>query len=203
MFYHPDPEVCCEVARACYAGGLRVIEFTNRGPGAHEAFQALRAFANRELPGMVLGVGSIVDAGTTSLFLQLGADFIVSPILNPDMARVCNRRKVLWSPGCSTLSEISQAEELGAELVKIFPGDILGPTFVKAIKGPCPWTSIIVTGGVSPTRESLQAWFSAGVTCAGMGSKLITPELLKARDYDGLREQVRELVAIVAELRGR
>ncbi|MEM7655567.1 MAG: bifunctional 4-hydroxy-2-oxoglutarate aldolase/2-dehydro-3-deoxy-phosphogluconate aldolase [Bacteroidota bacterium] len=203
IFYHPDLEVCKQVLKACYDGGLRVMEFTNRGDFAHEVFGQLNQYAARELPGMILGVGSIVEPGTTSLFLQLGANFIVSPVLNPEMAKVCNRRKVLWSPGCGSLSEISQAEELGAEIVKIFPASqVGGPGFIKAVKGPCPWTSIMPTGGVSPTKENLTTWFEAGATCVGMGSKLIRKDLIEAGDFAGLQAMVADTVALVKEIRG-
>lgn len=203
VFYHPDLHTCQQVLKACYDGGLRVMEFTNRGDFAHEVFGQLNQYAAREMPDMILGVGSIVEAGTTSLFLQLGANFIVSPVLNPEMAKVCNRRKVLWSPGCGSLSEISYAEELGAEIVKIFPASqVGGPGFIKAVKGPCPWTSIMPTGGVSPTRENLTTWFEAGATCVGMGSKLISKELIKQGDFAALAEQITEIVALVKEIRG-
>jgi 2-dehydro-3-deoxyphosphogluconate aldolase/(4S)-4-hydroxy-2-oxoglutarate aldolase len=146
---------------------------------------------------MIMGVGSVVDAGTASLYIQLGANFIVSPILNPDMAKACNRRKILWSPGCGTLSEINQAEELGAELVKIFPGSSVGgPDFVKAIKGPCPWTSIMPTGGVEPTVENLKEWFEAGVTCVGIGSNLITKEIVQKKEWETLAKRVAGAVKI-------
>jgi 2-dehydro-3-deoxyphosphogluconate aldolase/(4S)-4-hydroxy-2-oxoglutarate aldolase len=148
---------------------------------------------------MKLGVGSVTDAGTTALYLQLGADFVVTPVFREDVARVCNRRKVLWAPGCGTLTEIAQAEELGAEVVKVFPGGVLGPSFVKAIKGPCPWTSLMPTGGVSP--DNLREWFEAGVTCVGMGSKLITKDLVAAGDFKGLADKVRETLATIAEIR--
>jgi 2-dehydro-3-deoxyphosphogluconate aldolase / (4S)-4-hydroxy-2-oxoglutarate aldolase len=198
VFYHKDPETCRNVLKACFDGGIKVFEFTNRGDYAHEIFSELNKWAEKEVPGLVMGVGSVVDAGTASLYIQLGANFIVSPILNAEMAKVCNRRKILWSPGCGSLSEISYAEELGAEIVKIFPGSSIGgPGFVKAIKGPCPWTSIMPTGGVEPTTESLKAWFEAGITCAGMGSNLITKDILQNKDWKGLSDKVAETVKIV------
>ena len=173
LFYHPDAEVARQVVKACYDGGARLLEFTARGDFAHEVFGELVKYAIAELPGMILGVGSVTDAAAASRFMSLGANFIVTPVLREDIAIVCNRRKVLWSPGCGSLTEIARAEELGCEIVKLFPGGIYGPGFVKAIKGPQPWTSIMPTGGVSPTKESLSSWFDAGVTCVGMGSKLI------------------------------
>ena len=171
VFFHKDIEVAKNVLKACYDGGVRVFEFTNRGDYAHEVFGELNKYAEQALPEMILGVGSIVDAGTTSLYIQLGSNFIVSPILSADMAKVCNRRKISWSPGCGSLSEISYAEELGADIVKIFPAtQVGGPAFVKGVKAPSPWISIMPTGGVSPTEENLSAWFDAGVACVGMGS---------------------------------
>jgi len=201
LFYHPDLEVCKKVLSACYRGGARLLEFTNRGDFAHEVFGALNKFALQELPGMVLGVGSVTDAGTASIYMQLGANFIVTPVLREDIAIVCNRKKVLWSPGCGTLTEICRAEELGCEIVKLFPGGIYGPDFVKAIKGPQPWTSIMPTGGVSPTEENLKAWFDAGVICVGMGSKLISKEIIQQRDYQLLEENTRAALSIIQSLK--
>lgn len=202
LFYHADIDICKNLLKACYDGGIRALEFTNRGDFAHEVFGELNKYAAKELPEMILGIGSVLDAGTASLFIQLGANFVVSPVLNPDMAKVCNRRKILWAPGCGSLSEISYAEELGAEIVKIFPGaEVGGPGFVKAVKGPCPWSSIMPTGGVSPTREGLKEWFDAGVTCVGMGSQLISADVIKNRDYAGLTEKVKNALALVKEVR--
>ena len=179
VFYHADTELCKEVLKASYAAGIRVFEFTNRGDFAHEVFGTLNRWAATELPELMLGVGSVVDAPTAALYIQLGAAFVVSPLLNEEMAPVCNRRKILWAPGCGSLSEIGRAEELGAEIVKIFPGSSVGgPEFVKAVKGPCPWSSIMPTGGVEPTEESLRAWFKAGVTCVGMGSNLFPKDVI-------------------------
>ena len=142
-------DTCKKVLKACYDGGIRVFEFVNRGDFAHEIFSELNKYALKELPGMILGAGSIVEAATTALYIQAGANFIVSPLLNEEMAKTCNRRGVAWSPGCGTISEISKAQELGAEIVKLFPAaEIGGPSFVKAVKGPMPWTNIMPTGGV-------------------------------------------------------
>ena len=173
LFYHPDLETSKKVVAACYKGGARLLEFTARGDFAHEVFGELVKYVTNQLPGMILGVGSVTDAAAASRFMSLGANFIVTPVLREDIAIVCNRRKVLWSPGCGTLTEIARAEELGCEIVKLFPGDVYGPEFVKAVKGPQPWTSIMPTGGVSPNEKSIGAWFKAGVTCVGMGSQLI------------------------------
>lgn len=191
IFYHKDTEVCRNVIKSCFEGGMKVFEFTNRGDYAHELFSDLNKWAEKEVPGLIIGVGSVVDAGTASLYIQLGANFVVSPLLNPEMARVCNRRKVLWIPGCGSMSEISYAEELGAETVKMFPGlSVGGPDFIKAVKGPCPWSSIMPTGGVEPTVDNLRDWFEAGATCVGIGSNLITKEFIQKKDWEGLTKRI-------------
>jgi 2-dehydro-3-deoxyphosphogluconate aldolase/(4S)-4-hydroxy-2-oxoglutarate aldolase len=201
LFYHSDIEVCKKVISACYHGGARLLEFTNRGDFAHEIFGELNKYAISELPDMAMGVGSVTDAGTASLYMQLGADFVVTPVLREDIAIVCNRRKVFWSPGCGSLAEIARAEELGCEIVKLFPGGTYGPDFVKAIKGPCPWTDIMPTGGVEPTNESLKLWFDAGVSCVGMGSKLISKEVLVSGKFEEVELKVKESLAIISGLR--
>lgn len=201
LFYHSDIEVSKRVLKACYDGGARLLEFTNRGDFAHQVFSELVKYAIKELPGMIVGVGSVTDAATTGLYLQLGANFVVTPVLREDVGLICNRRKVLWSPGCGTLSEIARAEELGAEIIKVFPGSQLGPGFVKAIKGPCPWTSIMPTGGVSADEENLKAWFKAGVSCVGMGSKLVRKDFINSEDYTGLQEHVREVLERIQSIR--
>lgn len=202
LFYHADVEVAKQVLTACYTGGARLLEFTNRGDFAHEVFGELNKFCLKELPGMMLGVGSVTDAGTASLYLQLGANFVVTPVLREDIAIVCNRKKVLWSPGCGSLTEIARAEELGCEIVKLFPGDTYGPGFVKAVKGPQPWTSIMPTGGVSPDEQNLRGWFGAGVTCVGMGSNLISGELIKEGNFEKLAEKCREVLALIQRIKG-
>jgi len=203
VFYHPDLEVAKKVAAAVAEGGCPLLEFTNRGDHAWEVFSELERFCAREVPNMILGVGSVVDPGTASLYINCGANFVVGPLLNADVARACNRRKVPYSPGCGSASEISQAEELGCEIVKVFPGsEVGGPSFVKAVKGPCPWVSIMPTGGVDSTEASLKAWFDAGVTCVGMGSNLVSKDLLKAGDYAGIASKVRATLEIVRKVRG-
>ncbi|MCJ7465768.1 MAG: bifunctional 4-hydroxy-2-oxoglutarate aldolase/2-dehydro-3-deoxy-phosphogluconate aldolase [Maribacter sp.] len=197
LFFHPDVELGEKVLKACYDGGARLMEFTARGDFAHEIFGKLNRYALTNLPGMIMGVGSITDAAAASLYMQLGANFVVTPVLREDIALVCNRRKVLWSPGCGSLTEIARAEELGCEIVKLFPGDLFGPNFVKAIKGPCPWTSIMPTGGVSPTEENLKSWFDAGVTCVGMGSQLISKEILAKKDFTLLKNKVQDALDII------
>ncbi len=202
LYYTNDLNIARSVVSACYKGGLRIFEFTNRGDFAHEIFGELVKWAENEMPGLILGVGSVVDAGTCSLYIQSGASFIVSPLLNEEMARVCNRRKVLWMPGCSTLSEISRADELGAEVVKIYPAPLLGgPGFIKTIKGPCPWVQVMPSGGVEPTEENLKAWFDAGAFCVGMGSRLITQKIIEEGAFDALEKKVGEVVSMVQKVR--
>ena len=202
LFFHKDQDICRSAIKACYEGGSRVFEFTNRGDFAHEVFSELNKWAEKEIPDMIMGVGSIVDAGTASLYIQLGANFIVSPILNPDVAKVCNRRKILWMPGCGSASEISCAEELGAEIIKVFPGkSVGGPDFIKNMKGPCPWTSLMPTGGVEPTRDNLKAWFDAGAICVGMGSNLITKEIVQKKDWKLLSSNMAEALKIAGEVK--
>ncbi|MGB5190693.1 bifunctional 4-hydroxy-2-oxoglutarate aldolase/2-dehydro-3-deoxy-phosphogluconate aldolase [Robiginitalea sp.] len=198
LFYHPDIAVGIKVLNACYKGGARLLEFTARGDFAYEVFAEMNRYALKELPGMILGVGSITDAAAASLFLQMGANFIVTPSLREDIALVCNRRKVLWSPGCGSLTEINRAEELGCEIIKLFPGETYGPGFVKAVKGPQPWTSIMPTGGVSTDEDNLKAWFEAGVTCVGMGSKLISKEIIQKEDFATLEVQVKKTLSVIA-----
>ncbi len=184
LFYHKDISIIKKVIKACYDGGARIFEFTNRGDHAHETFSELVKWVGKELPGMILGIGSIVEAGTASLFIQNGANFIVSPILNPDMAKVCNRRKIPWIPGCGTLSEINYAEELGAEVVKIFPASqIGGPSFIKGVKAPCPWTNIMASGGVTTEESNIRQWFDAGAYCVGIGSNLMIKDENGNFDY--------------------
>jgi 2-dehydro-3-deoxyphosphogluconate aldolase/(4S)-4-hydroxy-2-oxoglutarate aldolase len=197
VFYHKDLTTCKNVLKACYNGGIRVFEFTNRGDFAHEVFRDLNKYAAQELPGMIMGAGSVVEAGTASLFIQLGAAFIVSPVLNEDLARVCNRRKILWSPGCGSVSEISRAEELGAEIIKIFPASqVGGPKFIEAVKGPMPWTHIMPTGGVDTSEENLKSWFQAGAACVGMGSQLFVKSWIESGDFGQITDTCKKVLEI-------
>lgn len=199
VFYHGDP-VVVQQAR-CYAGGARLFEFTNRGDHAAFVFQEVSRWAAAQLPDLMLGAGSIVDAPTAALYVAAGAAFVVGPNLNPEVARFCNRRKIAYCPGCATASEIAQAEEMGVEIVKIFPGETVGgPAFVKAILAPCPWTRIMPTGGVEPTAESIDAWFKAGVAAVGIGSKLISQQAVKEGDWEGDWDGVSRIVAATLAL---
>ena len=186
LFYHDELETAVEIVSACARGGARVIEFTNRGESAHPVFVELVKRFTRANPEVILGVGSIIDAPTAALYLAAGANFIVGPSLNPEISRLCNRRKVLYIPGCATESEISAAEELGAEICKLFPADVLGPKFIKAVMAPCPWHRLMPTGGVDPTQVSISEWIRAGAAALGMGSKLITAQAVRDKDFDGI-----------------
>ena len=200
VFYNKDPETTIHIVEACGRGGARCVEFTNRGDLAHHVFtEAVRHVMANKLD-VIMGVGSIADAPTAALYIANGANFVVGPLLND--ARLCNRRKIAYSPGCGSVTEIGQAEELGVEIVKVFPGsEVGGPAFVKSVLGPCPWTRIMPTGGVDATRESLESWVKAGVAAVGAGSKLITKELVEAKDWDGLAEKVAQSVQWIKEIR--
>jgi len=202
VFYHKDAEVCKNVVKACYDGGIRVFEFTNRGDFAHEVFNEINKWAIKACPEMIMGVGSVIDQGTASLYIQLGTNFIVSPLIDEDMAKVCNRRKIAWSPGCGSVTEINRAHELGAEVVKIFPGSSVGgPDFVSGVKGPTPWASIMPTGGVSPDEANLKGWFKAGVHCVGMGSQLFPKEMIESGNYQAITDKCSEALAIIQKLK--
>lgn len=201
LFSNNDLDICKNVLKASYKAGIRAFELTNRGDFAHELFAELVKFARQDYPDLVLGVGTIIDPATAALYLQLGANFIVSPSFNPEVAKVCNLRKVAYLPGCATLTEISNAEAWGVEIVKLFPGDSLGPSFVKALKAPMPWTTVLVTGGVEPTAESLKAWFGAGADAVGIGSRLLTPEILKNQDWGALEKRMSEALRLIEQLK--
>jgi len=201
LFYHSDIEISKKIVKACYDGGARLLEFTARGDFAHEIFSELSKYCNAALPEMILGVGSVTDAASASMYMSMGANFIVTPVFREDIAIVCNRRKVLWSPGCGSLTEICRAEELGCEIVKLFPGGIYGPGMIQAIKGPQPWTKVMPTGGVSTDPDNLKAWFAAGATCVGMGSKLISKTIIANKDYAGLEKNTRAAIDLIKTLK--
>lgn len=201
VFYHKDSATACAVVKACYEGGIRAFEFTNRGDFAHEVFEQVVKFAATECPEMAIGVGSVVEPATAALYIQLGACFVVGPMFNPEISRVCNRRGVPYTPGCGTVSEVSAAQETGCDLCKVFPGDVLGPKFVKGLLAPMPWSRLMVTGGVEPTEENLRAWFAAGVYCVGMGSKLFPKDRVAAADWAYVADKCRESLAIAAACR--
>ncbi|OIP82233.1 MAG: bifunctional 4-hydroxy-2-oxoglutarate aldolase/2-dehydro-3-deoxy-phosphogluconate aldolase [Porphyromonadaceae bacterium CG2_30_38_12] len=201
VFYNSNIEVAKNVVRACYAGGVRAFEFTNRGDFAHEVFGELTKFAATECPEMIMGIGSIVDAPTAALYIQLGANFIVGPLFNPDVAKVANRRLIPYAPGCGSVTEVGFAHEAGCDVCKVFPGDVLGAGFVKGLKAPMPWSNLMVTGGVKPEEANLKAWFDAGVTCVGMGSNLFPGEMIKKADWQGITNLCSNALAIIKQVK--
>jgi 2-dehydro-3-deoxyphosphogluconate aldolase/(4S)-4-hydroxy-2-oxoglutarate aldolase len=201
LFYNSDFQVAKNILQACYNGGARLIEFTNRGDFAIEVFSKLIKFASKELPGMIVGIGSVTDSAAASQYMLLGANFVVTPVLREDIAIVCNRRKVLWIPGCGSLSEIAKAEEMGCELIKLFPGNVYGPDFIKSVKAPQPWSSIMPTGGVSIEQSNLLGWFKAGADCVGLGSKLIAKEILTNQDFKKLEKNVLDTLQFIKKIK--
>lgn len=201
VFYNSDIETGKKVLKACYDGGVRVFEFANRGDFAHEVFGDLVKYACAELPGMIMGIGSVVDPATAALYIQLGANFVVGPLFNPAVAPVCNRRLIPYCPGCGTVTEVGTAQEAGCDMCKVFPGDVLGPKFIKGLKAPMPWSRIMVTGGVKPEKENLEAWFKAGATCVGMGSNLFPKEAVAAGDWNRISGLCRDALEIIKEVR--
>lgn len=202
IFYNSDFETTKNIVTACADGGSACVEFTNRGDRAIEIFTKLAEFRDKQRPDIVLGSGSICDAPTAALYISAGTDFLVAPMFDEETAKLCNVRKIPYLPGCATVTEIHRAHTFGVEIVKIFPADTIGgPEFVKAVKGPCPWTEFMATGGVSPTKESLAQWFGSGITCAGMGSKLITKEIVTAKDWNGLTKLVKQTIELIKQVR--
>lgn len=202
VFYHKDIGVATQVVAACAAGGARVVEFTNRGDFAIQVFGEVSQHFAQADPQVIVGVGSVIDAPTAAMYIAHGANFVVGPLLNPQVARLCNRRKIAYIPGCATVTEISQAEELGAEIVKIFPGSSAGgPAFVKAALGPCPWMRLMPTGGVDATEDNIKAWFEAGAACVGMGSRLIRKDLVAAQDWPEVTAKVQQVLAWIKKSR--
>ncbi|MFZ4828962.1 MAG: bifunctional 4-hydroxy-2-oxoglutarate aldolase/2-dehydro-3-deoxy-phosphogluconate aldolase [Phototrophicaceae bacterium] len=200
LFYHNNIDVSQNITTALYDGGSRVLEFTNRGDFAIEVFSALVKWASVNHPDLIIGVGSVDDPATAALYLAHGANFVVSPTFDEGVARLCNRRKVAYLPGCSTLNEITQAEEWGVEIVKLFPGNTAGgPEFVKAIRAPRPWTSIMPTGGVN--ADNLEDWFKAGVVCVGMGSQLVKKEWVDNNNWKAIEDATRQALAQVYAVR--
>jgi len=202
VFYNSDIEISKNIVKACAEGGAICIEMTNRGDGAIDVFKELEIFCRTELPNIILGAGSIVDSPTAAAYIGYGANFIVGPVIDEETAILCNKRKIPYSPGCGSATEIQKAHALGVEFCKLFPGaQVGGPAFVKAMKGPCPWTKIMPTGGVSPTEESLRDWFTSGVACVGMGSKLITKEAVKSKNYKQITSEVKRVISLIKKIR--
>lgn len=201
VFYHGDLQRAKAIVEACARAGARVVEFTNRGDFAYRIFSELARLCRENQ--VILGAGSVLEPATAALYINNGANFLVGPVLNPDVAVLCNRRKIPYCPGCGSVSEISEAESLGAEIVKIFPGGQLGgPAFVKAVMAPMPWSRLMPTGGVAPTRESVGAWIEAGAACLGMGSKLISKDLVAAGRWEELTRNIQHCLDLIREARG-
>lgn len=200
VFNHTNPEVALKVLDACYRGGIRVFEFTNRGANALEVFKILVSHLEK-YPDLLLGIGTIFNSEDAKKFSDAGAHFIVSPAMVPEMADFCKEQNILWIPGCGTVSEIFQATQLGAKMVKAFPGNVLGPGFVKSVKAVFPKVPVMPTGGVAPTQENLSDWFNAGVSCVGMGSKLIDKEIIASENFEALTNKVQNALALIQQLR--
>jgi 2-dehydro-3-deoxyphosphogluconate aldolase/(4S)-4-hydroxy-2-oxoglutarate aldolase len=200
-FYNGNVETAKRIVSECISGGAKIIEFTNRGALAYQVFSELVRWAEKELPEIVLGTGTIIDPSTASLYINSGANFIVGPVFNPEVAKVCNRRKIAYIPGCSSPSEISNAEEAGADIIKIFPAQILGPKFIKNVLGPCPWSRLMPSGGVEATSENISNWIKAGAAALNMGSNLIPKDVSKPEDFDGIRKRVEDCILWIKEAR--
>lgn len=201
VFYHDDADICLEVLQACYDGGLRVFEFTSRGANARKNFEVLRNRKQATMPDLYLGIGTIKQATDAAAYAALGADFIVCPVTDPETAAWCKNANIVWIPGCMTPTEISVAEKNGAQLVKLFPGNVLGPGYVRAIMPLFPNLKFMPTGGVEPTQVSMDAWFDAGVVCVGMGSNLLSKSLIENKDWQGLKEKIMQTFAILRAMK--
>jgi 2-dehydro-3-deoxyphosphogluconate aldolase/(4S)-4-hydroxy-2-oxoglutarate aldolase len=194
VFYNGDVDVALGVVSACVEGGAHLVEFTNRGDRAYNVFNELSTRCDEELPEAILGAGTVVDPYTASLYINSGANFIVGPSLNVEVARLCNRRKVLYIPGCQTPTEISEAEELGVDIVKLFPASVLSPKFVKDLMGPSPQTLVMPSGGISLDEKEVAEWVEAGAVALNLGSALISRNLMVERSYGEIRENVEHCI---------
>jgi 2-dehydro-3-deoxyphosphogluconate aldolase/(4S)-4-hydroxy-2-oxoglutarate aldolase len=203
VFYNDDAKVAKRIVQACADGGAMVIEFTNRGDFAYEVFSELSKWSQKELPDVILGAGTIIEPATAGIYINSGANFIVGPVFNPDIAKICNRRKVAYIPGCMTPSEISNAEETGVDIVKIFPGKTVGPSFIKAVLGPCPWSKLMPSGGVEITQENISGWIKSGASALNIGSNLIKKDLVKVNDYNSIKKLVEQCIIWINEARGK
>jgi 2-dehydro-3-deoxyphosphogluconate aldolase / (4S)-4-hydroxy-2-oxoglutarate aldolase len=201
LFTHDDIPTAQQVIEAAYRGGVRVFEFTNRRKNSFEVFVAMLDYC-KKFPDLMLGIGTVMDGATTKKFIDAGAHFIISPILKLEMAKVCLDHNVLWMPGCATLTEIVTAKENGAQVIKVFPGSVLGPGFVSAIMPVVPDLQLMITGGVEPNEKNLSAWFKAGAMSVGLGSQLFTKEILEKRDWTALEKNVSEALQIIKKLKG-
>ncbi|MEO5979965.1 MAG: bifunctional 4-hydroxy-2-oxoglutarate aldolase/2-dehydro-3-deoxy-phosphogluconate aldolase [Chryseolinea sp.] len=202
LFTHDNPDEALAVLKAVYDGGIRAFEFTNRRKNSYEVFVQLLE-ASKSLPGLMMGIGTVMDAVTTKRFIEAGAHFIISPIMKVEMAEVCRLYDRLWMPGCATLTEIVTAREHGAHVIKVFPGSVLGPGFVSAIMPVVPDIQLMITGGVEPNEKSLSAWFNAGAACVGLGSQLFTKDIMESRDWPALTNKVKDLLELAKRVRNQ
>ncbi len=203
LFYHADFDIVKEVVTASYKGGARAFEFTNRGANAYEVFVQLIEYAKSNLSGMALGIGTVYDAETAQKYIDAGADFVVAPFTNPEVGKVCVSAGIPWLPGTATLTEIFNALQHGAKVVKLFPGEVVGSAFVKAVKGPMSHVKIVVTGGVQPTKQSIDEWFGAGVYGVGMGSNLFPKEVIASKNWAWIEQKVSESIALIEAFRAK
>lgn len=201
LYFHPEAQISISILKVLYGGGCRVIEYTNRGKEALKNFELLRKTCDESLPGMYLGAGTIKNATAANDFIKAGADFLISPGLTEDVFDIAYSEKILWIPGCMTVTEIMKAEQFGIEFIKLFPGNLLGPSYVQSIKDIFPEISFIPTGGVEPERENLQTWFRAGASAVGIGSKLITKSILEKKEYVKLTSQVKQVLNIIRDIK--
>ena len=201
LYFHPDPGTCIGVMKALYAGGVRVVEFTNRGAEAQENFEAMLKVRDKECKDLLLGIGTIKTKKDAKAFIRSGADFIIAPGMIEEVAETVHKEDMLWIPGCMTTTEIIKAEQAGASLIKLFPGNLLGPGFMSAIRELFPDLLFMPTGGVDAEKENLSAWFKSGVSAVGMGSKLITKTVLEEKKYDELTAAAGAALQLIKEVR--
>jgi len=203
LYYGANVETCKNVLLASYQAGVTAFEFTNRGANALSVFSELREFIDKSKMDLTLGIGSIIDPQTAAVFVHNGAEFVVGPFLNNDLAVWCNKRKIPYIPGCTTPREISEAEEVGAEIVKVFPAAVLGPSFIKSVLGPMPWSKLMPTGGVNPDKTNITTWVNAGAVCLGLGSQFFKKELIESQDFGQIVKTLSDVRSWIAEARGR
>lgn len=201
LFYNNDGDVSIQLLKALYAGGIRSVEYTNRGEAALANFRAMKKICETEMKDMHLGVGTIKNAAMARSFIDAGCDYIICPGLAADVAEVADANNMLWIPGCMTPTEIIAAEKMGATMIKLFPGNVLGPGFMSGIKELFPGLLFMPTGGVETTKENIEAWFKAGVCAVGMGSKLVSKEVMENKKYDQLTAETKKIISIINDCR--
>jgi 2-dehydro-3-deoxyphosphogluconate aldolase/(4S)-4-hydroxy-2-oxoglutarate aldolase len=201
VFYHSDLKTSEKIVQACVNGGATVVEYTNRGDVAPEIFRELITWSQKELPDVIIGIGTILDSTSAAAYISSGTNFIVGPVYNPDIAKICNRKKIPYIPGCMTPTEIIQAERTGADLIKVFPGSTVGPGFIKALRGPCPWLRLMPSGGVEVNQHNISSWITSGAAALNIGSNLIKKDLVKAGDFNGITTLVKDCIGWIKKAR--